>query len=182
MRKCTLRFYAAAVALMTAALAGCSAPPARPAADAPAPTSPAAPAPIVTAPPPVPVSPPAIAGGIRLAARDPALEQWKRQAAERIQGANQKQLFEGRPHHLLQGVIVADLTVDRDGRVTRSTIVRSPGIARLNEMVLASVKSASPLPAPPARLLTRGSMTYSETWLVANDGRWQLRTLALPQD
>jgi len=41
--------------------------------------------------------------GPRLASRDPALEQWKRQAAERIHTANAKQLFEGRPHHLLQG-------------------------------------------------------------------------------
>jgi len=70
------------------------------------------------------------ASGPRLAARDPALEQWKRQAAERIHSANAPQLFEGRPHHLLQGVIVVDVTVDRSGKVTRSKIVRSPGIAR----------------------------------------------------
>jgi protein TonB len=120
--------------------------------------------------------------GPRLAARDPALEQWKRQAAERIHAANERQLFEGRPHHLLQGVIVADVTVDRSGRVTRSKIVRSPGIARLDNMVLASLKSASPLPAPPPALIKTGAITYSETWLFTNDSKWRLRTLTMPQE
>ena len=120
--------------------------------------------------------------GRRLAARDPALEQWKRQAAERIHEANSKQLFEGRPHHLLQGVIVADVTVDRNGKVVRSKIVRSPGISRLDNVVLASLKSASPLPAPPAALVKTGPITFSETWLFTDDSRWRLRTLAQPQE
>jgi hypothetical protein len=49
-------------------------------------------------------------------------------------------------------------------------------------MAQASLKAASPLPAPPAALVKTGAMTYSETWLVANDGRWRLRTLSLPQE
>lgn len=125
---------------------------------------------------------PRTAAGPHLAARDPALEQWKRQAAERIHAANSKQLFEGRPHHLLQGVIVADVTVDRNGQVTRSKIVRSPGITRLDGMVVASLKAASPLPAPPPALVKTGAMTYSETWLFTNDSKWRLRTLTLPQE
>jgi protein TonB len=129
------------------------------------------------------VPPGAPAGsGPRLAARDPALEQWKRQAAERIHAVNAPQLFEGRPHHLLQGVIVVDVTVDRSGKVTRSKIVRSPGIARLNDVVLASLKTASPLPAPPPALVKTGAITYSETWLFTNDSKWRLRTLTLPQE
>jgi len=120
--------------------------------------------------------------GPRLAPRDPALEQWKRQAAERIHSANAPQLFEGRPHHLLQGVIVVDVTVDRSGKVTRTKIVRSPGIARLNDVVLASLKTASPLPAPPPAIVKTGAITYSETWLFTNDSKWRLRTLTLPQE
>lgn len=170
-----------ALAVLAAAsviLAGCSSPPTQaPAAPAPAVT----PAPVVTPAPEI-VSPAPVAGGPRLAARDPALEQWKRQAAERIHAVNAKHLFEGRPHHLLQGVIVVDLTVDRAGRITRTKIVRSPGIARLNNAVQASVKNASPLPVPPAALLKSGAMTYSETWLFTNDSRWRLRTLTLPQE
>ena len=139
------------------------------------------------APAAAPSAPPAASGprpstGPRLASRDPALEQWKRQAAERIHSANAPQLFEGRPHHLLQGVIVVDVTVDRSGKVTRSKIVRSPGIARLNDVVLASLKTASPLPAPPPALVKTGAITYSETWLFTNDSKWRLRTLTLPQE
>jgi len=160
--------------------AGCgSSPPAPTAAPAPATSAPAAA--VASAPPPAAVGP-STGSGPRLAARDPALEQWKRQAAERIHTANAPQLFEGRPHHLLQGVIVVDVTVDRSGKVTRSKIVRSPGISRLNNVVLASLKTASPLPAPPPALVKTGAITYSETWLFTNDSRWRLRTLTLPQD
>jgi protein TonB len=175
------RLLAAMAVVPALLLAGCGSTPPPSTVTAPPGASPGpAPGPGGVAPP-VAVAPPA-AGGPRLAARDPALEQWKRQAAERIHAANAKQLFEGRPHHLLQGVIVVDVTVDRAGQVTRSKIVRSPGIARLDSMVLASLKTASPLPAPPAGLVKTGGMTYSETWLFTNDSKWRLRTLTLPQE
>jgi TonB family protein len=125
---------------------------------------------------------PMFGSGPRLAARDPALEQWKRLAAERIHAANSRELFEGRPHHLLQGVIVVDVTVDKGGNVTRARIVRSPGIPKLNNMVQASLKTASPLPAPPPALVKTGAMTYSETWLFTNDTKWRVRTLTVPQE
>jgi protein TonB len=100
----------------------------------------------------------------------------------RIHQANQKKLFEGRPHHLLQAVIVVEATVDRGGNVVGSRVTRSPKIQSLDQMALASLKAASPLPAPPSTLLVRGNLVFSETWLVQNDGRFQVRTLALPQE
>jgi periplasmic protein TonB len=121
-------------------------------------------------------------GPVKLAPRDPALEAWKRAAAERIHATNQKYLFEGRPHHLLQAVIVVEATVDRGGNVVKSRVTRSPKIKTLDDMALASLKAASPLPAPPASLLVRGNLVFSETFLVNNDSRFQVRTLALPQD
>lgn len=170
----------AALVSVAAVTAGCGSAP------TPGPTTPAPSASVAVAVPspagPSTGSAPSVGAGPRLASRDPALEQWKKQAAERIHAANSKQLFEGRPHHLLQGVIVADVTVDRSGQVTRSKIVRSPGIARLDNMVLASLKTATPLPAPPPALVKTGAMTYSETWLFTNDSKWRLRTLTLPQE
>ena len=173
-------FLIAAASAVIVLAAGCGSSP---------PAQTGAPAPVASAPTSAvgPVTPPAAVGpstgaGPRLAARDPTLEQWKRQAAERIHTANAPQLFEGRPHHLLQGVIVVDVTVDRSGKVTRSKIVRSPGISRLNNVVLASLKTASPLPAPPPALVKTGAITYSETWLFTNDSKWRLRTLTLPQE
>jgi protein TonB len=171
-----LLYAAAAVAVLAA---GCG--------STPPTSSPAAPAPAASAPPgqsaTAPAAAPAASGsGPRLASRDPALEQWKRQAAEKIHSSNSKELFEGRPHHLLQGVIVVDVTVDKNGYVTRSKIVRSPGIPKLDNMVQASLKTASPLPAPPAALVKTGAMTYSETWLFTNDSKWRVRTLTVPQE
>jgi periplasmic protein TonB len=173
-RTCLLHAALAAVIVL---VAGCgSTPPS---------SAPAAPG-SVSGPAAAPVAPaatwPATGSGPRLASRDPALEQWKRQAAERIHAANSRELFEGRPHHLLQGVIVVDVTVDKGGNVTRAKIVRSPGIPKLNNMVQASLKTASPLPAPPPALVKTGAMTYSETWLFTNDTKWRVRTLTVPQE
>jgi protein TonB len=162
--------------VVTSVLGACSVP-------APAPVAP--PAPVAVAPATataVPKPAAAAPGTVRLAPRDPALEAWKRSAAERIHAANRAQLFEGRPHHLLQAVIVVEATVDRSGQVVSSRITRSPGIKSLDQKALASLKSASPLPAPPAALLKGGNLVFSETWLVQNDGSFQVRTLALPQE
>ena len=151
----------------------------------PLPTSSARPAPIVN--PTVETvevrpaaSPPS--SQVRLAAVDPALDSWKRVAAEKVYQANRAQLFDGRPEHLLRAVIVVEVTVDREGRVTRSKILRSPGIASLDTVALTSLKAASPLPAPPSKLVAKGPLVFSETWLFRKDGRFQLRTLALPQE
>lgn len=160
-----------ALAAAAVVLAGCETP-------VPPTTTTAAAPPVaaVAAPTPAPTHGPGIA------ARDPALERYKRAAAERIHEKNRAMLFEGRPHHLLQAVIVVEVTVDKQGNVARSKIVRSPGIASLNNAALGSLKSASPLPAPPVALVAKGPLTYSETWLFNNQSRFQLRTLALPQD
>ena len=170
--------------IATLLLAACGSP-----APAPAPTPPVAsgtkPAPIVSAPvETIDVRPatPATAPKVRLATLDPALEDWKRTAAEKVYAVNRTQLFEGRPEHLLRAVIVVEVTVDREGRVTRSKILRSPGIASLNSVALGSLKAASPLPAPPSKLVARGPLIFSETWLFRKDGRFQLRSLALAQE
>ena len=169
--------------LAALALAACQSP--APPVPSPVPRGEAAPpAPIVTTPPEVvvPTPPQAARPTARLAPRDPALEEWKQRAAERIYEVSRTQLFEGRPEHLLRAVIVVEATVDRQGKVTRSRIMRSPGIASLDSVALRSLQNASPLPVPPASLTAKGPLTYHETWLFRKDGRFQLRTLALPQE
>ena len=165
-------------------LIACSAPP-----PAGSPTGPAAsPSP---ADQPVPAAPPAevtasrpalVTPTVRLAPRDPALDQWKRAAAERIHTINRAQTFEGRPHHLLKAVIVVEVAVDRSGQLMRSKVLRSPGIKSLDQVALASLKAASPFPPPPSALVAKGPLVFSETWLFQNDGRFQVRTLALAQE
>lgn len=158
-----------------AALAACSAPAPAP---SPAPATPVAP-PRPAAAPDVPAAP---GNPLKLAPRDPSMEAWKRSAAERIHDANRSKLYAGRPHHLLQAVIVVEATVDGRGNVVSSKIMRSPKIKPLDDMALASLKAASPLPPPPAKLLVRGNLVYTETWLVQNDGKFQIRTLSLTQE
>lgn len=164
-------------------LAACeSPPPASPSTGNP--VSPSAPIvvtkPDVIVPSPAPVEAPKPA--VRLASLNPLLEDWKQRAAGRIHEANRKELFEGRPEHLLRAVVVVEATVDRSGKVTNSKIMRSPGIASLNAVALRSLGVASPLPAPPPSLIARGALVYQETWLFRKDGRFQLRSLALPQE
>lgn len=165
----------------TLGISACQSPP------PPSPVSaPVPPAPSVAAPP-GPTAPPAASEAppkptVRLAPRDPALESWKVRAAEHIYEVNRKDLFDGRPEHLLRAVVVVELTVDRQGKVTNSKIMRSPGIGALDIAALRSLRVASPLPAPPASTLARGALVYQETWLFRKDGRFQLRTLALPQE
>lgn len=166
----------------TAILTACGAPapaPGREVAKAAPPAS-AVPATAVVETPATPVARGTAA--VKLAPRDPALEAWKRSVAERIHVANQKSLFEGRPHHLLQAVIVVEATVDKNGNIVASKVTRSPRIKRLDDMALASLKAASPLPAPPPMLLVRGNLVFSETWLVQNDNTFRVRTLAMPQE
>jgi protein TonB len=159
------------LASLIGVIAGCESTP------SPTPAGAAAPAAAAAAP-----SSAVSSSGPRIAARDPVLDRWKRSAAERIHEKNRDLLFEGRPHHLLQAVIVVEVAVDKSGNVTRSRIMRSPGIASLNNMALRTLKTASPLPAPPPALVAKGPLVYWETWLVNNDSRFQLRTLAMPQE
>ena len=170
----TRRLALAGAATMLLAACISPAPP-----SAPPPSSAASPAPTSPGPAIAAVNP---NDPVRLAPRNPALEAWKRSAAERIHQANQRALFEGRPHHLLQAVIVVEATVDKAGNVVTSRITRSPKIKKLDDMALASLKAASPLPPPPPTLLARGNLTFSETWLVQNDGTYRVRTLTLPQE
>ena len=165
-------------------LAACGAPAPAPA-PAPATASGTPPAPIVRVPVETVDARPSAApapSAVRLAALDPTLENWKRTAAEKVYAVNRAHLFDGRPEHLLRAVIVVEVTVDREGRVTRSKILRSPGITTLDSAALGSLKAASPLPAPPSKLVARGPLVFSETWLFRKDGRFQLRSLALPQE
>ena len=179
-RSCALSGVSIAMLLLAACGAPAPAPVSAPPSASGTPSAPIVKAPLETVD--VRPSTASTSSAVRLAALDPALENWKRTAAERVYAVNRAQLFDGRPEHLLRAVIVVEVTVDREGKVTRSKILRSPGITSLDSAALGSVKAASPLPAPPAKLVAKGPLVFSETWLFRKDGRFQLRSLALPQE
>lgn len=147
-------------------------------------------APVITAPapesagaPPAPVSPPEPVQAARPVPppRPLTLEDYRRILAERIVQASAGQVFEGPPPPMLRSVVVLSLRIDATGRPVRLQLLRGNGHRDLEEAALRSVQQAVPLPEPGALAAGPGDLEFSETWLFREDGRFQLRTLAEPQ-
>lgn len=160
------------IATFTAALilAGCATRTETP--PAPAPEAPAAPPPAQAATPtPLPaVISPAL-----------TLDEYKRELALHIGRKSAHRMYEGRPQALLRSVIVMRYVVDARGHLVRSEIMRSNRDAETEATAINALRSAAPFPPPAPHLLRRGQLELAETWLFNNDGRFQLRTTALPQ-
>jgi protein TonB len=110
------------------------------------------------------------------------LAEYQREFAERIHAASADQVFDGRPPNPLRAIIVYRAEVDADGRPVRVQLYRSPGARELEERAAASVLRAAPFPRPRPELLRDGGrLALIETWLFDYQGRFRLRTLALPQ-
>jgi protein TonB len=158
---------ALAVALCAAALAaGCGAPP------SPPPEPPAPPAQPEPAPPPPPQ-----AAAPKLPPPKTPLDAYKREVAQRILDVNAAGTFDGPPPHLLRAVVVLQITIDGKGKVTQLRTLRTRDGA-MAKVATDSVRTAAPLPAPPAALLRRGNLEFAETWLFRDDGKFQVRSLA----
>lgn len=108
-------------------------------------------------------------------------EGYKTDLAKRISQVNFTSVYVERPQALLRAVIVIKYTVDRDGRLLHSEILRSNRDRQAETRALGSLASAAPFPKPPEALLRQGRIELSESWLFNNDGRFQLRSVALAQ-
>lgn len=83
---------------------------------------------------------------------------------------------------MLRSLVVVAFTVDRNGKVVRSSVYRTNGDDEAESTALATLRRASPLPAPPAKLLNGlGQLELMEDWLFNDDGKFELRELASPQ-
>lgn len=140
-----------------------------------------------SSPPPVPVeerSTVATEGAPRAASSSPSsltLDGYKAQVARHILASNADRTFSGRLPPMLPAIVVLNITVDRDGRLTDLQVQRSrdPDASRV---ALASMLRSGTLPRPQGLLAANSSaMTFSETFLFDRDYRFQLRTLAGPQ-
>ncbi|WP_133647803.1 energy transducer TonB family protein [Paraburkholderia flava] len=111
-----------------------------------------------------------------------ALDQYRSAVARRILDRNPSYVLAGTPQAMLRSLVVVAFTVDRDGRVVASSVYRTNGDDEAEGTALASLRRASPLPQPPARLLNgRGQIELMEDWLFNDNGKFQLRTFASPQ-
>ncbi len=110
-----------------------------------------------------------------------SLAGYKHDLAHWIARSNPGQVFAGRPQALLRSVVVVKYQVDANGRLLRSTILRSNRDQATESTALTTLRRAAPFPKPAAHLLRHGQVEVLETWLFNNDGRFQLRTIAEPQ-
>ncbi len=110
------------------------------------------------------------------------LDQYKIAAAQRVTEVNAKEITPGNPQPMLRSVVSLEYWVDRNGNVTSVALYRSNGDREAERIAIASLRRASPLPAPNRALVdSSGRVRAVETWLFNNDGRFQIRSVAAPQ-
>jgi protein TonB len=110
----------------------------------------------------------------------PGLDDYKIQVAQHLLQHNPERSFSGTLPPLLPAIVVLSITVDRDGRLTDVAVQRSRD-DDASQIALASVRRSTPLPPPRELAQAGGKLTFSETFLFADSGRYQLRSLAGPQ-
>lgn len=109
------------------------------------------------------------------------LDGYKQDLANRISQVNSTKVYIDRPQALLRSVIVVKYQVDGNGNLVGSEIFRSNRDRETETTALASLRNTAPFPKPAPHLLRHGRVDIMESWLFNNDGRFQLRTIALPQ-
>ena len=125
--------------------------------------------------------PPPVAAHSPAPSSSNTLEGYKRDFAERV-ARSSPAIFHDPLPKMLKSVVVVEVTINRDGRLTHASIRRSNGYKNLETAALHAVHQAAPFPAP-ARGIRRsdGSVNFLETFLFRDDGRFQIRTLAEAQ-
>lgn len=129
-----------------------------------------------------PTRPPAAAQPPPAAVNSLTLDEYRDAVARRIAERNPSYLERRAPQAMLRSLVVVAFTVDRNGKVVRSSVYRTNGDDEAEATALATLRRAAPLPVPPAKLLNRvGQVELMEDWLFNDDGKFQLRELAEPQ-
>ena len=109
------------------------------------------------------------------------VDAYKRDIALRITEVNSTHVYPGRPQALLRSIVVVKFSVDGNGRLLRSDIVRSNHDGATEATALATLRNTAPFPRPAAGLLHKGRLELAETWLFNADGRFQIRSVAQAQ-
>jgi periplasmic protein TonB len=105
------------------------------------------------------------------------LTAYKKALAERVAHTSPEVFDEPMPE-VLKSIVVLDITVDRDGRLTRLAVRRSNGYKVLEERAMDSVRRAAPFAAPAFSVRGRdGTVNFLETFLFRDDGRFRILSL-----
>jgi len=79
---------------------------------------------------------------------------------------------------MFKSIVVLDITIDREGKLSKVSVRRSNGYKALENRAMDSVKRAAPFLAPALTVRGRdGSVNFLETFLFRDDGRYQIRSL-----
>ena len=105
------------------------------------------------------------------------LEAYKKAVAQRIAQSSPDIFAEALPE-MFKSIVVLDITVDREGRLAQVSVRRSNGYKALENRAMESVKRAAPFVAPAFTVRGRdGSVSFLETFLFRDDGRFRIRSL-----
>jgi len=110
----------------------------------------------------------------------PGLDSYKTQVARHVVQHNPEHDFNGKLPPMLPAIVVLEITVDEEGRMTEVAVQRSRD-PDASAVALAAMRRSAPLPRPARLANGNGKLTFSETFLFADRDRYQLRSLAGPQ-
>ena len=100
---------------------------------------------------------------------------YRQDAASHLYGQNANRIYKGQLPPMLYAIGVLEVDVDDQGRVTKTHWLRAPSHApEVMSEIERTVRQAAPYPVP-ARM---GRVTYTDTWLWHESGRFQLDTLS----
>jgi protein TonB len=110
------------------------------------------------------------------------IDAYKVDVAEHILRTNPRRTFSHPLPPMLPAIVVVNISVDRDGVVTRAAVQRSRD-GEASAVALAAIKQSGPLPKPMNLLAgKRGPLEFSETFLFNKEYQFKLRSTAGPQD
>jgi len=101
-----------------------------------------------------------------------SLDAYKSEVARHIVRANKQHVFEGTVPPLLKSIVVLEVTIDSRG-TAHARVVRSNGFKELENRAIESVRRAGPFASPPHER----AVSYLETFLFRDDGRFRVRSL-----
>jgi periplasmic protein TonB len=111
------------------------------------------------------------------------VNQYHKDFAKHLTRHNQNLIYEGAPPNPLRAIVVLEVELSRDGEVTAVRSLRVPSHGQEQfKLARESILRAAPYPKPAITVaLGKPRVALTETWLFNNEGRFQLRSLALPQ-
>jgi hypothetical protein len=110
------------------------------------------------------------------------VQRLKQYFASEVYHSSVAEVFHTEPHPLLRAVVVMQIRLGQQGRWMAELLRDNENQPQLTRLAQASV-----LRLPPPEGLSEAEQAllreegFTETWLFINDGRFALRTLALPQ-